>query len=146
MIQRKQPLYLLASLFLGIVIGSFATGWYIQRQKIREIQEAIIQTKYVQTITLIRLGETIENGETDNARYGLEESLNANIAFMFTHAYQLNKSGSMARDTIKMVKIHRTKFPFIANSPCINKMVSIAYQAINWDGHSSPPHQVYWSE
>jgi hypothetical protein len=146
MSQRKTILHSFVYLVIGIVVGSCATGWYAWRQKSREIQESIIQTKYVQTITLIRLSETMENGEIESARYGLEESLNANISYMATNAYQNSKSGSMARETIKMAANHRTKYPFIANNPCINKMVAIAFQAVNWDGHSAPPHQVYWSE
>lgn len=146
MIQRKSILRASVSLILGMVIGSCATGWYLRKQTSRELQEAILQTTYIQTITLVRLSETLETGNVDDARYGLEESLNAKIAFAAAYAYQTTRSGAVARETIGMAARHRAKYPFTANNPCINKMVSIAFQAANWDGHSAPPHQVYWSE
>jgi hypothetical protein len=146
MSQRKTILLSVVSLVIGIVADSCATGWYAWRQKSREIQESVFQTKFIQTITLIRLCEKLETGEIENTRYGLEESLNANISYMAINAYQPSKSGLIARETIKMAAKHRTRFPFTANNPCINKMIAIAFQVIDWDGESAPPHQVYWSE
>lgn len=144
MIQRVLPASL--SLVLGIAAGSCATGWYLRKQNARELQEALLETKYIQTITLVRLAETLETGNADEARYGLEECLNADIACVAPHAYQPSRSGRIARDTLSLAARHRTRFPFTANNPCINKMVAVAFQAAHWDGHTEPPRQVYWSE
>jgi len=105
-----------------------------------------MQAKLLQSITLIRLYETMASGAEGETRYGLEEALNANISFVASHAYEPTPSGNLARDTIRMVARHRENYPFKANNPCINKMVSAAFEVLQWDGKSSPPHPVYWSE
>jgi hypothetical protein len=146
MVEPKTLLRSGALLVLGTLAGAGITGWHAARVKADEIRESLHQAKYIQTITLIRLCETLEKGDIAGARYGMEESLNANIAYMAPSAYGLDPAGTTARNTLQLAAAHRTRHPFIANNPCVNKMVANAFLATHWDGRSAPPRQVYWNE
>jgi hypothetical protein len=146
MIPRKRILYSICCIILGIMVGTCGTYYFLSKRKSIEIKENIFTMKYIQTITLIRLSEALKNGEVDAAGYGLEESLDSNIIFITTDAYEKTKTGEIARETIQMAARHRGKYPFKANTPCINKLIENAFLVTAWDGYSPRPKQIQWNE
>jgi len=146
MIPQKRVLYIFLLISIGLLIGVCGTYLILKRDSNVISKENALHLKYIQTITLIRISSTLRDGEIEAARYSLEEALDSIIIFMTADAYEHTKSGEIARETIKMAAQHRNKYPFKANTPCINKMVENAFLVVNWDGHSPRQKQIQWNE